>query len=158
MGLKLFGRGGNPAITLGAAMMALVTTDTVSAEQVDAANQELETAGIAGAQLVPSAVLEELTTKADRVDAAEKAATEAKTALDTELKAAGVETVAALVAERDAAKAKADELGKKAGALHSKPALKAGESDVEDGEPDENQKAIDELPHNKALAGHPLFG
>ncbi|MGI4866148.1 MAG: hypothetical protein ACRYFZ_19645 [Janthinobacterium lividum] len=151
--MKLFSKSGPAPLVFGAAMLALAGT-TASAEQVDAANQELDAAGIKGAQLVPSGTLDELTAKADRVDTAE-AATKGYT---DALAAAGVADVAALVAQRDAYKVKADKFDKKPGAGHTNPVLPQGESDVEDTAPDANQQAIDNLPHNKALAGNPLFG
>jgi len=140
-------------MVFGAAMLALVGT-TASAEQVDAANQDLDAAGIKGAQLVPGATLDELTAKADRTDAAEAAAQGYTDALA----AAGATDIAALVAQRDGFKAKADKFDKLPGAGHSNPLLEAGKTDVEQGEPNADQVAIDNLPHNKALAGHPMFG
>jgi hypothetical protein len=152
MGLKLFGSSPAPLV-FGTAMLALVGT-SASAEQVDAANQELDAAGIKGAQLVPGAHLDELTAAAERVTTAEasvKGYTDA-------LAAAGAADVAALVAQRDAYKVKADKFDKQGGASHTNPVLPEGKSDVEDDAPDANQKAIDALPHNAALAGNPLFG
>jgi hypothetical protein len=137
----------------GAALLALVGT-SASAEQVDAANQELDAAGIKGAQLVPGATLDELTAKADRTDTAEAAA---KGYTDA-LAAAGVESIAALVAQRDGYKVKADKFDKGPGAGHTTPVLPEGESDVEETAPDAHQETINNLAHNKALAGHPLFG
>jgi hypothetical protein len=151
--MKLFGKSGAPALAFGAAMLALVGT-TATAEQVDAANQELDAAGIKGAQLVPGATLDELTAKADRVDTAEAAA---KGHTDA-LAAAGVESVAALVAQRDGYKVKADKFDKAPGAGHTTPTLEAGKSDVEETAPDADQETINGLAHNKALDGHPLFG
>lgn len=151
--MKLFAKSSPAPLVLGAAMLAL-TSATVTAEQVDAANQELDAAGIKGAQLVPDATLTELTEKAGRVemaDASIKAYTDALTA-------AGAADVAALVAQRDAYKVKADQFDKGAGATHTTPNLAAGTTDVDSGEPNADQVAIDNLPHNKALAGHPLFG
>ncbi|MFC7669300.1 hypothetical protein ACFQT0_19525 [Hymenobacter humi] len=142
-------------------MLALVGKDAISAEEAIAANTELAEAGIKGAQLINEATFTELTEKAGRVDTAEQAATEAQetiTATTEALTAAGVDSVSALVAERDAYKVKADKYDLKPGASHSAAVLPAGTSDVEKGEPDAHQEAIDSLPHNKALSGHPLFG
>ena len=138
---------------MGVAMQALLGQDTVTAEQVDTANAELGTAGLKGAQLVPGAVLDELTAKAGRTDVAEASA---KGFTDA-LAAAGAPDVAALVAQRDAYKEKADKFDAKPGASHSNPSLVPGATDLDKGEPDANQKAIDELPHNRAIAGNPLF-
>lgn len=151
--MKLFGKSGPAPAVFGAALLALVGT-SASAEQVDAANQELDAAGIQGAQLVPGATLDELTAKADRTDTAELAA---KGHTDA-LAAAGVESVAALVAQRDGYKVKADKFDKGPGAGHTNPVLPEGESDVEDAAPDADQQTINGLAHNKALAGHPMFG
>ena len=152
--MKLFGKSGPAPAVFGAALLALVGT-TASAEQVDAANQELDAAGIQGAQLVPGATLDELTAKADRTDTAELAA---KGHTDA-LAAAGVESVAALVAQRDGYKVKADKFDKGPGAGHTNPVLPEGTSDVvEDTGADADQQTINGLAHNKALAGHPMFG
>lgn len=150
--MTLFAKKGASPLLFGAALLALTST-TATAEQVDAANQELDAAGIKGAQLVPGATLEELTVKAGRTDTAEAAAKGFTDALTT----AGAADVAALVAQRDGYKVKADLYDKAPGAGHTTPALPAGTSDVEQGEPDANQQAIDDLPHNKALDNNPLF-
>jgi hypothetical protein len=152
--MKFFGLGAAAPLTLGVAMQALIGQETVSAEQVDAANTELATAGLKGAQLVPGAVLDELTTKAGRTETAE-ASVSATTAA---LAAAGVADLTALVAERDAYKLKADKFDKAPGASHTTPTLAPGASDVNPVEPDADQKALDALPHNQAIAGHPMFG
>jgi hypothetical protein len=151
--MKFFGKSDTPALAFGASMLALVGT-AASPEQVDAANQELDAAGIKGAQLVPGAVLDELTAKADRTEAAE-ASVSATTAA---LAAAGAADLTALVAERDAFKIKADKFDKAPGASHTTPNLAAGQTDVDTAEPDADQKAIGALPHNQALDGHPMFG
>lgn len=153
--MKLFGKSGPDPLLFGAAMLALVGAGTTaSAEQVDAANQELDAAGIKGAQLVPGATLDELTAAAERTTTAE-AATQGYT---DALAAAGAESVAALVAQRDGYKVKADKFDKAPGAGHTSPTLESGKTDVAQGEPDAHQQAIDNLPHNKALDNHPLFG
>ena len=151
--MKLFARGAAAPLTLGAAMLAIVGSNAVTAEQAEAANTELTAAGISGAQLITEADFTDLTEKAGRVDTAEAAAKGFTEALTT----AGAADVAALVAQRDGYKVKADLYDKAPGAGHSNPALPAGTSDVEKGEPDANQQAIDELPHNKAIDGNPLF-
>jgi hypothetical protein len=153
MPIKFFGKSDAPALAFGPAMLALVGA-TASPEQVDAANQELDAAGIQGAQLVPGATLDELTAKAGRTDTAEAAA---KGHTDA-LAAAGVESMAALVAQRDGYKVKADKFDKNPGAGHTTPVLPEGESDVEDTAPDADQETINNLAHNKALDGHPMFG
>ena len=152
--MKLFGLGASASLTMGAAVSALIGQAAVTTDQAIAANTELSAAGITGVQLITKAAFEELDGKATRLDAAEATArgfTEALTA-------AGAADVAALVAQRDGYKVKADLYDKKPGASHTTPALPTGTSDVDKGEPDADQKALDALPHNKALAGHPMFG
>lgn len=141
-------------LTLGAAAHALVAAETITPEQLTAANSELTAAGVTGAQLIAEAAYNDLSAKAGRADAAEASA---KGFTDA-LAAAGATDIAQLVAQRDGFKVKADKFDKAPGAGHTTPNLEAGKSDVEPTEPDAHQKAIDELPHNQALAGHPLFG
>ena len=141
-------------LTLGAAAHALVAATAITDEQLTAANSELTAAGVTSAQLITEAAYTDLSAKADRAEAAEATA---KGYADA-LAAAGVTDIAALVKQRDEFKVKADKFDKAPGASHSTANLKAGESDVDPVEPDADQKAIDELPHNKALAGHPMFG
>jgi hypothetical protein len=152
--MKLFGLGAAAPLVLGSAMLAIVGKESVTAEQAEAANTELTAAGIKGAQLITEAAFTELSEKAGRVDAAEATA---KGFTDA-LAAAGAADMTALVAQRDGYKVKADKFDKGPGADHTTPTLEAGKTDVEQGEPNADQKAIDELPHNKALAGHPMFG
>jgi hypothetical protein len=152
--MKLFGKTLGACLVFGAAVTALVGKETVSAQEAEAANGELAEAGINGAQLINEAAFTDLTEKAGRTDTAEAAAQ----GFSDALAAAGVESIEALVAQRDGFKVKADKFDKLPGATQTNPVLAAGTTDIEDGEPDANQKAIDELPHNKALAGHPLFG
>jgi ClpP class serine protease len=141
-------------LTLGAASHALVAATAITDEQLTAANSELTAAGVTGAQLITEAAYTDLSAKAGRAEAAEATAR----GFTDALAAAGVTDIAALVKQRDEFKVKADKFDKGPGASHTNPNLKAGESDVDKGEPDADQKAIDELPHNKALAGHPMFG
>ena len=141
-------------LTLGAAAHVLVNAETVSPEQATAANEELKAAGVTGALLITEAAFNDLMAKASRTGKAEATASGYAAALA----AAGVADIAALVQQRDEFKVKADQFDKAPGASHSSPGLKAGESDVEPGEPDAHAKAIAELPHNKALDGHPVFG
>lgn len=152
--MKLFGRELGAALVFGAAMTALVGKETVSAEEAEAANTELTEAGIKGAQLINEAAFTDLTEKAGRTDAAEAAAT----ATTEALAAAGAESIEALVAQRDGYKVKADKFDKAPGAQQTNPTLAAGKTDVEEQAPDAHQKAIDDLPHNQAIAGHPMFG
>lgn len=147
MGLKLFGKSATTTLTLGAAMLALVGNESASAEQVDAANQELDTAGIKGAQLVPGAVLDDLTAKADRVDTAEAAKAEAdKKNLDL------TEANQKLTDDLAAEKKKTAELGKKPGAESTTPVRADGKTDIEEKPTDvaANQKIVDDL-HAKML-------
>ncbi|MDJ0367299.1 S49 family peptidase [Hymenobacter sp. H14-R3] len=141
-------------LTLGAAAHALVSAVAITPEQATAANAELTAAGVTGAQLITEAAFEDLTTTAGRATAAEASLQLVTTALA----AAGATDIAALVAQRDGFKVKADKFDKAPGAAHTGTALEAGRTDVELGEPSAHQKAIDALPHNQALAGNPLFG
>jgi hypothetical protein len=141
-------------LTLGAAAHALVAAETVTDEQLTAANSELTTAGVTGAKFITEAAYNDLSAKAGRAEVAEasaKGVTEA-------LAAAGVADIAALVKQRDEFKVKADKFDKAPGASHTTPSLAAGKTDVDQVEPDAHTKAIAELPHNKALDGHPVFG
>ncbi|TPG71996.1 S49 family peptidase [Hymenobacter nivis] len=140
-------------LTLGAAAFALVSAETITPEQAAAANQELTDAGVTGAQLITEAAFNDLTAKAGRVDAAETTAIEAAAKV-TELTAANTQ----LTTDLATANASLVALGKVPGAAHSNPALGAGQTDINTEATDENQKAIDEMPHNSALDNHPLFG
>lgn len=142
MGLQIFGKSAATTLVLGASMLALVGNESATAEQVDAANHELDAAGIKGAQLVPGATLQELTEKASRVDAAEKAQ------LEAEKKAEGLEEANGKLTEQVAT------LGKKPGADATTPVRKDGAADLE--EPSElsaNEKIVADL-HAKMLAGN----
>ena len=142
-------------MTMGAAMTALIAQTTVSAEQAAAANEELEAAGISGARLITEAGFHELEAKGQELTTAQAALKVHTDALAT----AGATDVAALVAERDQLKAQVKELGEAPGDTSTTAVRKDGASDVdESSEADANQKLIDELPHNKALANNPLFG
>lgn len=158
--MKVFGRtlGAGAALVFGAAMTALVGKETVSAEEAEAANAELTAAGVTGAQLLNEATLTDLSEKAGRVDVAEKAAADAAKVTTDALAAAGADSIEALVAQRDGYKVKADKFDKAPGAPQTTPTLAAGKTDVEQDEPDAHQQAIDELPHNRAITGHPMFG
>lgn len=139
---SMFGKNKFSAV---AALAGLAAT-AITSELVAAANDELEEKGVTGAQLITEAAYTDLTAKAGRVEAAEKSTTDltaANTKLITELATANQELTT---------------LRKAAGASHTTPILGAGETDIEKGEPDAHQKAIDALPHNQALAGHPFFG
>ncbi|WP_201980376.1 S49 family peptidase [Hymenobacter rubidus] len=146
-------------VSLGAAMLALMGAETVSAEQADAANAELKELGITGAALITAAAHEQLETAAASVatlTTAKDTAESSLLAVKGALTAAGATDVAALVASRDEWKAKAEAFGSQAGALGTTPPKEA--NDVQEGTAaSEAQKAIDELPHNQALDNNPLF-
>ena len=161
-------------VALGAAMQALVGAAAVTAEMATAANAELKDAGITGAALITEATHRELETGATAWGAASEALTAAgatdvaalaasrdqyKTSLDTitsQLQAAGVADVAALVKERDQFKAEAEKFGGQPGEMGTSSQKK--KADVSEEGADEHTKAISELPHNKSLEGHPMFG
>jgi ClpP class serine protease len=136
------------------AALAGLAAAAITPELVTAANDELEEKGVTGAALIGQATFEALEAKAGRVDAAE---TTAKGFTDA-LAAAGAKDIAELVSQRDGYKVKADKFDKGPGAHHTNPTLKAGTTDVEAEEPNADQQAIAELPHNKALDNHPIFG
>ena len=141
-------------LTLGAAAHALVANKTITDEQLSAANEEIATAGIAGAQLITEAAYNDLMAKAGRADAAEATAQGFTDALAK----AGATDIAALVKQRDDYKVKADKFDKAPGAGHTQPNLEAGATDIDKDEPTADQKTMDGLAHNKALSGHPMFG
>lgn len=152
MAMKFFGKSGLATLTMGAAVLALIGNESASAEQIDAANQELDAAGLKGAQLVPTGVLEELTAKADRVDTAEAAATAAKAAETT-----ATDALAAANKRADEAEAEVERLGKQPGATTTTPRKEAGKSDVEEPGAKSTADILAALDHNKALDGNPLF-
>lgn len=134
MGLQLFGKSAATTLVLGASMLALVGNESATAEQVDAANHDLDAAGIKGAQLVPGATLEDLTTKAGRVDAAEKAQA------DAEQKVSDLEEANTKLTEQVAT------LGKKPGADATTPVRKDGAADLQEPTSEsEAQKLVDQL-------------
>jgi ClpP class serine protease len=140
-------------LTLGAAAHALVANQSITPEQATAANAELTAAGVTGVQFITEAAADEFEAQAGLLTLAQASVQATADALA----AAGVTDIAALVSQRDAYKVKADKYDKAGGAQHTTPNLEAGATDIDAGEPDANQKAIDELPHNKALDGNPLF-
>jgi len=157
--MKLFAKS-NPALVFGAAMLALVGNESAYAEQVDATNQELDAAGIQGTQLVPAALLDDLTEKAGRIDTAEAAvataqqeATAAKAAEKT-----ATDALAAAIKRADEAEAEVERLGSQPGAERSTPRRAPGKNDVpEEAGAKTTDQILAELPHNKALDGNPLF-
>lgn len=172
--MKLFSRGAAAPLTLGAAMLAIIGQEAVTAEQAEAANTELEAAGLKGAMLITEAAYKELETGSTAWEAAHEALTAAgatdvaalaserdtlKTSLasvNSALTAAGAADVAALAADRDKHKLAAESFGNQPGKLPS-TAGKKGNDLPEEGA-DEAAAAIGNLAHNKALEGHPVFG
>lgn len=144
----------------GPAMQALVGAETVTAEMASAANAELAQLGIAGAALITPAAMQPLEAAAGQVTTLTAGLTTAQgqlTAMTEALTTAGATDVAALAADRDGWKTKAETYGSQAGALGTS-AQKEG-ADINEGTPaTAAQKAIDELPHNAALDNHPMFG
>lgn len=174
MGLNLFGKKDAATPTLGAAMLALVGATTVTPEMATAANAELTAMGISGAALITEAALDGLETAETAWGATQEALTTAgatdvaalaaerdtlKTGMasvNAALTAAGAADVTALAADRDKHKADAEQFGGQPGEMGTNSTKKKADASEEGG--DEHSKAIDELPHNKALAGHPIFG
>lgn len=151
--MKLFSKNSPAQLTLGAAMLALVGKETVSAEEAEAANGELAGAGVTGAQLITEAAFKELTDQASAGDEAgkarDKAAADLKAVTDA-LAAAGAADVAALVAQRDEARQKAEEYGAQPGAMGTTAAKEKPDVSEEGG--DANEKLVAEL-HEKMLRG-----
>ncbi|OWP62896.1 hypothetical protein CDA63_11805 [Hymenobacter amundsenii] len=146
MGLKFFGKSGGLATALmGTAMLAIIGNESASAEQIDAANQELDAAGMKGAQLVPTGTLEELTAKADRVDTAEAAVTTAQGAEKT-----ATDALAAATKRADEAEAEVVRLGAQSGAAPTAPRKDAAKNDVQEPSANDHQKTVDAL-HAKML-------
>ena len=174
MGLKLFGGSNAATPALGAAMMALVGATTVTPEMANAANAELKEMGITGAAFITEAALGGLETAETAWDATQEALTNAgatdvaalaaerdtlKTGMasvNAALTAAGAADVPALAADRDKHKADAEKFGNQNGVMGTS-STKITPDASEEGA-DEHAQAIDALPHNQALKGHPLFG
>lgn len=174
MGLKLFGGSNAATPALGAAMLALVGATTVTPEMATAANAELEAMGITGAALITEAAHNALDTDATAWNAAQEALTTAgatdvaalaaerdtlKTGMasvNAALTAAGAADVTALAADRDKHKADAEQFGNQNGVMGTSSTKITPDASQEGG--DEHAQAIDALPHNQALKGHPLFG
>jgi hypothetical protein len=174
MALNLFGKKDAASPTLGAAMLALVGATTVTPEMASAANEELTAMGISGAALITEAALDGLETAETAWNATQEALTAAgatdvaalaserdtlKTGMATvnaALTAAGAADVTALAADRDKHKADAEQFGSQPGAVGTSSTKNTPDASEEGG--DEHANAIDALPHNQALKGHPLFG
>lgn len=106
---------------------AAVTPDLISA-----ANAQLEDKGITGAALISADAFNSMEASINATNAA--------------LKAAGVPDVAALVAQRDAAQAKADEYGDQPGELGTSSAKEKGDVEEEGGDPAKaNEKLVADL-------------
>ena len=174
MGLKLFGGSNAATPALGAAMMALVGATTVTPEMANAANAELKEMGITGAAFITEAALDGLETAETAWNATQEALTTAgatdvaalaaerdtlKTGMasvNAALTTAGAADVTALAADRDKHKADAEKFGNQNGVMGTS-STKITPDASEEGA-DEDANAINDLPHNKALVGHPMFG
>ncbi|WP_022821896.1 S49 family peptidase [Hymenobacter norwichensis] len=128
----MFGKNKFPAVAALAGLAAAALTPAL----VSAANDELEAQGITGAALISATDFNALDTAAT----AHKANTEA-------LKAAGVDSIEALVKQRDEAVAKADEYGDQPGALPTGSTKE--KSDIEE-DGNDPQSLVDAL-HAKML-------
>jgi len=125
--MSLFGKNKFPAV----AALAGLTGAALTADLVTAANTELETAGITGAALITEAVHDQLEADATAWNAAH-----------TALEAAGATDVAALAADRDKWKEKAETYGDQPGELPTSAAKTDGDV-TEEGE-DENERIVAE--------------
>ncbi|QNF34351.1 S49 family peptidase [Adhaeribacter swui] len=119
-------------------------SEEITAEDIQAVNEELTAAGIENAGVISAAQLtafEAAEKDVTRLTAENKTLTTANTKLTTDLEAANKEVT---------------RLGALDGATPT-GTPKAGNEMGEESADDENQKLIDALPHNQALAGNPLF-
>lgn len=117
--------------------LAGVAAADIKDDALQAANEELEAAGITGVTVISDA----------QAEAFQAAAQENAT-----LKADNKKLTESLAASQ----AEVTRLGKLDGAAATGSAKEGAELKDEEGA-DENQKAIDALPHNQALANNPLF-
>lgn len=133
--MSLFGKNKFPAV----AALAGLTGAALTPELVSAANAELEAAGITGAALITEAAHDQLAADATAWNAAH-----------TALEAAGATDVAALAADRDAWKEKAETYGDQPGELPTSAAKTDG--DVQDEGGDENERIVAET-HARMMGG-----
>lgn len=126
-------------------LSALIGVALINDEALQAANEELEGAGISNATLVADATLEEMTLETERLNSELSTATARVSTLETEATSAA-QALASMTAERDAALAQSAEYGAKPGASHTEPVKPEGDQLEED----PNQALIDALPHNQA--------
>jgi hypothetical protein len=131
--MSLFAKNKFPAV----AALAGLTGAALTADLVTAANNELEAAGITGAALITEAAHGTLEADATAWNAAH-----------TALEAAGATDVAALAADRDSWKEKAEAFGEQPGEMPTSSTKTAGDLAEEGG--DENDKLVDAL-HRKML-------
>ena len=134
-------------LTLGAASLALVAKESITAEQAAAANTELEEAGITGARFITEAQATAFEAQAGLLTTAQNSVTATAEAL----KAAGVGSIEALVKQRDDAKAKADEYGDQPGAMSTTSTKEKPDVTEEGGDAAKaNEKLVADL-HAKML-------
>ncbi len=133
--MSLFGKNKFPAV----AALAGLTGAALTPELVSAANTELEAAGITGAALITEAAHDQLAADATAWNAAH-----------TALEAAGATDVAALAADRDQWKEKAETYGDQPGELPTSAAKTDG--DVQDEGGDENDRIVAET-HARMMGG-----
>jgi ClpP class serine protease len=126
------------------AALATLSAAALTPELMTAANDELEAQGVTGAQLITEAEYNNFTAQAGLLSAAQASVTATADAL----KAAGVDSIQALVKQRDDAQAKADEYGSQAGELPTTVAKKKGDVTEEGG--DDDAKMVEAL-HKKML-------
>jgi hypothetical protein len=132
---NMFGKNKFPAV----AALAGLTGAALTPELVSAANDELEAQGILGAALVSEATHTSLKNDSTAWNAAH-----------TALEAAGATDVAALAADRDSWKEKAEAYGEQPGAMPTSSTKEKPDANEEGG--DDNTKLVEEL-HEKMLRG-----
>jgi signal peptide peptidase SppA len=130
---NMFGKNKFPAV----AALAGLSGDALTPELVSAANDELEAQSITGAALIGQAAHQELT-----------AARTSMVGVTAALLTAGAPDVAALAADRDSWKEKAEAFGSQPGVVASQPVKVAADVNEEGG--DDNEKIVDAL-HAKML-------
>jgi len=126
-------------------LTALAGAESLTPELVQAVNEEIEQMGIQGVTLLLDTELEAET---ERVETLENELDTARAALST-----AEERITNLEQEREALQQQVEELGSEPGDSHTQPGKPGGDNY---GTPS-SQQVIDDLPHNKALDGNPIF-
>ncbi|RSK44699.1 S49 family peptidase [Hymenobacter perfusus] len=145
----MFGKNKFTALTA----LAGLTGAAVTTPLVEAANDQLEEAGITGVALVSEAAFTELTAKAGRTDTAEAAVAAAQKAATDAQAAEKLATDAVTAAEKraDEAEAEMERLAKQPGAQVTQPRKPAGTSEVEEPTSESDAQKLVEKLHAEML-------